>query len=240
MPRPAPSSPAHAQKDRRTRAHRSQPRQQRRRRWTRAVQGIEDVRAAQRELVTETAQEVEASRAELDAALDGEWAEVQAQIRKLAQDGKAPLTRLAQVRAHKAWISKPARGDRLHVPSTRVSLAPLQELFEMSLSPAREEENELAALARKNRERTEVVERAKAIRAERFPGWDLEKGGTVTWDSSGNGRCTVLPSIIEELTGEPERPWSSFMPRPKDGAPIGLNVQQSKLMNEMMAEWNET
>ena len=108
----------------------------------------------------------------------------------------------------------------------------------MSLSPAREEENELSRIARENAKRTEVVERAKAIRAERFPGWDLEKGGTVVWDAAGNGRCTVLPGIIEELTGKPEAPaGTGFMPRPT-GVKLN-NVQAQRLMAEQLAEWNE-
>jgi hypothetical protein len=202
-----------------------------------AVQAVEDIKAARAQLVSETGIEVESARAELEAALDGQWGECQAQIRELCDDGKALLRRLARVRAHKAWLEAPVRGDDLHTPNYRLDLSPLAQLFELATSPAREEESELAARERRVTERNRVVEQAKAIRAERFPDWDKVEGGTIVWDKAGHGRCTVLPGIIEELTGEPEAERTGFMPIPKKGVRLN-NVAAQRLMREQMAEWN--
>jgi len=202
-----------------------------------AVQGVADIRAARAQLVSETGVEVEASRAELDAALDGQWAECQAQLRKLCDDGKVLLRRLAQTRAHRAWVEAPVRGDDLHSPSYRLDLTPLAQLFELATSPAREAESELAARERHVTERNRIVNQAMAIRAERYPDWDSMEGGTISWDAGGHGRCTVLPSLIEELTGEPEVERTGFMPIPKKGVRLN-NVAAQRLMREQMAEWN--
>jgi hypothetical protein len=202
-----------------------------------AVQAVADIKAARAQLVSETGMEVESARAELEAALDGEWGEVTAQIRQLCDDGKALLRRLAQVRAHKAWCEAPVRGDDLHTPNYRLDLSPLAQLFELSTSPAREAEGELAARERHVTERNAIVNKAMAIRAERYPEWDSMKNGTISWDAGGHGRCTVLPGIIEELTGVPEAERTGFMPVPK-GVKLN-NVQASRLAREQLAEWHE-
>lgn len=202
-----------------------------------AAQLVADIEAARAQLVSETGMEAERQRAELEAALDGEWGEVQAKIRALCDDGKALLRRLAQTRAHKAWLEKPVRGDKLHMPNYRLDLSPLSALFELATSPAREKENELVTLRRENEERRRIVEHAKQIRAERFPDWDKEKGGTIVWDAEGHGRCTVLGGIIEEITGVPEEQRTGRMPIPK-GVRLN-NAQAQRLAIEQMAEWAE-
>ncbi len=202
-----------------------------------AVQTVQDIKAARAQLVSETGIEVESARAELEAALDGQWGEVQTQIRQLCDDGKKLLRRLAQTRAHRAWVQAPVRGDDLHTPNYRLDLSPLAQLFELSTSPAREAESELAARERHVTERNRVVNQAMAIRAERFPDWDSMSNGTVVWDSAGHGHCTVLPGLIEEITGVAESERTGFMPIPKKGVKLN-NVAAQRLMAEQLAEWN--
>jgi len=196
---------------------------------------LAEVRRAQKDLVSDIAQAAETERGEINARLDKEWQAAQQVLLELADTGKEIAKRMATVKAHRAWLARPARTPHdLRDVTVRADLGPLEALRELALRPERERESEIITQRKKIADRQAIEAEARRIREVRHPDWE----DRVFHDSSGMGHCVHLPGIIEELTGKAEPEAGAMrMPTPEGGKPVGLNVAQQRVAQEAMREW---